>query len=210
MVTSAELKLGIQPWVIFVLAIFLYPGLSPVSSFGLGILNMTRLMAVYFTFGVVIGSDRNIRMFSAVPIALLPVLVAAGLMVSSLAGWSGLPYRHTFLPTSTFAFAGIIAVVAAALLLDKARLGSAIRFLGRHSLEIYLVHTIAMAGVRVALIKFAGISAPAPHLLLGTFAGLYIPIALVLFFERVDFQFAFTFPRSPRLGLTGHTNSSRP
>jgi uncharacterized membrane protein YcfT len=87
---------------------------------------------------------------------------------------------------------GTVAVVALALLTDKAKLESAIQFLGRHSLEIYLVHTIASAGVRITLLKFAHLSAPAPHLVLGTLAGLYIPIALLLLFKRVGLQFGFT------------------
>ena len=151
MVASAGLKLGFPPWVIFVAAVLLYPGLLPVSSFGLGILHMTRLMALYFGLGVFIGSEQNIRAISGAPVRWLPLGVAAGLLVSSFAGWSELPYRHAFLPTSMFAVSGIAAVVALALLADRAKLGAAIRFLGRHSLEIYVVHTMAMAGVRITL-----------------------------------------------------------
>ena len=155
---------------------------------------MARLMAVHFALGVFIGSEQHIRMISGTPVRWLAASVTAGLMVSSLAGWTELPYRHAILPACMFAVSGIIAVVALALLTDKAKLG-AIRFLGRYSLEIYLVHTIATAGVRVALIKFAHLSAPAPHLVLGTLAGLYIPIAVALLFEQVGFS---------RRGLSQH------
>jgi len=168
---------------------------------------MMRLMVLYFAFGVIIGSDQNIRMISCAPVRWLPVAVATGLMVSSLAGWSEAPYRHAFLPAATFAVSGIIAILALALLTDKAKFGTSIRLLGRYSLEIYLVHTIATAGVLVALIKFAHISAPAPHLVLGTLAGLYIPIGLALIFQRADFHFGFTLPRSPRLDLISQPNS---
>jgi membrane-bound acyltransferase YfiQ involved in biofilm formation len=193
---SAALKLGISPWVIFGSTILLYPGLLPISSFGLGILHMTRLMAVYFALGVAMGSDQSIRRISSTPAWRLHLAVVAGLIVSSLAGWSEAPYRDAFLLKATFAISGIMAVLAQALLIDKARLGAAFQLLGRYSLEIYLVHTIATAGARVALIKFAHISAPAPHLVLGTLAGLYIPIGLALIFRRVDFRFGFTLPRS--------------
>ena len=144
-VSSATLKLGVRPWAIFVSGILLYPGLLPVSSV-LGILNMARLMAVHFALGVFIGSEQHIRMISGTPVRWLAASVTAGLMVSSLAGWTELPYRHAILPACMFAVSEIIAVVALALLTDKAKLG-AIRFLGRYSLEIYLVHTIATAGV---------------------------------------------------------------
>jgi fucose 4-O-acetylase-like acetyltransferase len=207
MVASAALKLGFPAWAIFVAAVLLYPGLLPVSSFGLGILNMTRLMALYFGLGVFIGSEQNIRAISGAPVRWLPLGVAAGLLVSSLAGWSELPYRRAFLPTSMFAVSGIAAVVALALLADKAKLGAAIQLLGRHSLEIYVVHTIAMAGVRITLVKFAHISAPAPHLVLGMLAGLYIPMAVAVLFERVGFQFGFTLPKSVKPNLASQSNS---
>ena len=50
------------------------------------------------------------------------------------------------------------------LLFDELRFSAAFRFLGRYSLEIYLVHTIATAGARVALNKLAYISVPRPIL----------------------------------------------
>jgi fucose 4-O-acetylase-like acetyltransferase len=203
MTASASLKLGIAPWAIFGAAILLYPGLLPISSFGFGILHMTRLMAVYFALGVLIGNDQNIRRISSIPAGRLRLAVGAGLIVSSLAGWfEAAPFRDAFLLKATFAMSGIMAVLALALLVDQARLRAAFRLLGRYSLEIYLVHTIAAAGARVALIKFAHISAPAPHLVLGTLAGLYIPIGLAAIFQRVDFRFGFTLPRSLRLDPT--------
>jgi fucose 4-O-acetylase-like acetyltransferase len=190
---SALLKLGVSPWVVFVLAILIYPGLVPIS-YGLGVLATTSEMAIYIALGVIVGRDRDFRMISGIHVGWLVVGVVAGLMVASLAGLSELPYRHAFQPT--FAVSGTVAVVALALLTDKAKLEAAIQFLGRHSLEIYVVHTIASAGVRITLLKFAHVSAPTPHLVLGTLAGLYIPIAVVLLFERVGLRFGFKLPRS--------------
>jgi fucose 4-O-acetylase-like acetyltransferase len=198
MTVSVLLKIGVKKSVVFGVSILIYPALLPISLFGLGIINMTRLMLIYFALGVIIGSDHNIHRMSSQPVWSLPAAVATGLAVSSLAGWRQAPYRDAFLPTATFAISGIIAILALALLIDKARLGAAFRLLGRYSLEIYLVHTIATAGVRVALDKVAHISAPAPHLVLGTLAGLYIPIGLALIFQRVDFRYGFTLPRTVR------------
>jgi len=190
---SALLKFGVRPWVVFLLAILLYPELLPISSFGLGILNVTRMMAIYVALGVMLGSDQNIRLISDTQVCLLAAGVAAGLIVSSLAGWIELPYRNLFEPA--LAVSGIAAIVALALLTDKARVGATIQFLGRYSLAIYLVHGIASAGVRIMLIKFAHISAAAPHFVLGILAGLYMPILVVLIFERIGFQAGFAFPR---------------
>jgi hypothetical protein len=161
-------------------------------------------MAIYFVLGVIIGSDQAIHGMSIKPVWLLVAPAVAGLMVSSLAGYCEGPDRAVFLPTITFAISGIIGVLALALLMDKARFGTAFQCLGRYSLEIYVIYTIATAGVRVALNKFAHISAPAPHLVLDMLAGLYSPIGLALLFKRAGFRFGFTLARSRRLDLIGH------
>jgi hypothetical protein len=71
-------------------------------------------------------------------------------------------------------------------------------FLARYSLEIYLVHTIATAAVRISLTKFAHISAFAPHLVLGTLARIYNPMVVARLCDRVGFKFGFTLPRTAR------------
>lgn len=192
--TSALLKLGIRPWAIFLVAILIYPGLLPVSSGGWHVLAVTREMAIYTVLGIIVGGWRGLGMISGIHAGWLALGVVAGLMVASLAGLSELPYMYALQPV--FAVSGTVAVVALAVLTDKTKLAAAIQFLGRHSLEIYLAHTMASAAVRIALIKFAHVSEPVPHLMLGTLAGLYLPIAMVLLFERVGFRFAFTLPRS--------------
>jgi fucose 4-O-acetylase-like acetyltransferase len=198
-VVSILLKLGIKHWVIFGLAVLIYPGLLPMFSHETDILMEIRLMTIYLALGVVVGSDQNIRMISCIGSGWLVLGVVIGLMISSLAGWSELHSQIIepgyFRPL--FAVSGIVAVIALAHLTDKAKLGAPIRFLGRHSLQIYLVHTIASAGVRVALFNFFHLSASAPHVILGTLAGLYLPIGLVSLFKRGGLQFAFTFPPAP-------------
>jgi fucose 4-O-acetylase-like acetyltransferase len=190
------LRIGVKSWVIFGTSILLYPGVLPISSLGIGIIHMIRLMSIYFALGVLIGNDQNIERISTKHAWPLLMLVITGLFVSSLAGWRGTPYWGALLSRPAFAISGILAVLALAILIDKTRLAAIFQLLGRYSLEVYLVHTIATAGMRVALSKFAHIAAPGPHLILGTLAGLYIPIGLALLFKRIDFRFGFTLPRS--------------
>ena len=191
---SALLKLGVSPWVVFVLAILIYPGLLSISSYGWSVLAVTSGMAIYTALGVIIGRDReHFRIISAIHVCWLALAVVAGLTVASLAGLPELPYRNVFQPV--FAVSGAVAIVALAVLTDKAKLKATIQFLGRYSLEIYVVHSMASAGVRIMLLEFAHVSAPTPHLLFGTLAGLYMPIAVVLLFERVGFRFGFTLPK---------------
>ena len=44
---------------------------------------------------------------------------------------------------------------------------------------------------RIALVKFGHVTALAPHLILGTLAGLYLPLALALVLNRIGFRYAF-------------------
>jgi peptidoglycan/LPS O-acetylase OafA/YrhL len=152
------------------------------------------LFAIYLALGVVAASCRDLQSLSRIHVGWLALFVVAGLTASSLGGLPEFPYPYAFEPI--FAVSGTVAVVALALLSGIAKLDTPIQFLGRYSLEIYVVHTIASAAVRIALLKIAHVSAPAPHLVLGTLAGLYIPIALVLIFNRVGFRFGFTLPKS--------------
>src|SRR5262249_24139865 len=74
---SALLKLGVSPWVVFVLAILIYPGLLPISSYGQGALAATREMAVYVALGVVVGRDRDLCMISGIYVGWLALAVVA-------------------------------------------------------------------------------------------------------------------------------------
>jgi uncharacterized membrane protein YcfT len=94
------------------------------------------------------------------------------------------------------AVCGITGSVALAVLANKVKIDGAIQFLGQHSLEIYMAHVIASAGVRIALLRLADVSAPAPHVVLGTLAGLYFPIILALILSRIGFRFGFTLPKA--------------
>jgi hypothetical protein len=190
---SALLKLGIRPWAIFVISILIYPGVLPFFSYGWYALFWTSASAIYFAVGAIIGWDRDLGKISGIPRRWLFGIAVGGLIVSSLGGLSELPHRDALAPV--LAMSGIFGTVALAVLIATAKLDADIRFLGRHSLEIFVAHTIGSAGVRILLVKIGHVSAIAPHLALGILAGIYIPIALVIIFNRVGFRFGFTFPR---------------
>jgi fucose 4-O-acetylase-like acetyltransferase len=71
---------------------------------------------------------------------------------------------------------GIIVVSAAAVSLATSSVGNVFQFLGRRSLEIYVAHVLGTAGVRIALLKFAGVTAPSVHLFAGMVVGLAFPL----------------------------------
>ena len=199
MISAAGLmKLGFKPWAILILAIAMYPGLLPIPD-GPGVVVQTAAMAIYVAIGVNVGNDRNIRMLTSIPRLRLVAAAVAGLLVSSCAGWLQPTLRSQLLPA--LAVSGIMGTVALALLLERTKLSSIIASLGRYSMEIYLVHTIASAGVKIMLIRLVDVTDPAIHLILGTLAGVLLPIAMAIFCDWIGFRFAFRFPRRSKRPL---------
>ena len=188
---SALLRFGVRPWLVFGLGILVYPGVFPISYWW-DVLLATREFAIYVALGVLIGWDRDYRAISRIHIGWLAGVIVAGFTISSLGGFTYLQDWHALRPA--LAMSGTAAVVALGILINRVKLDAAIQFLGRYSLEIYVVHTISSAAVRIALDKFAHVSALAPHIVVGVLAGLYMPIVLVLIFQRVGFRFGFTIP----------------
>jgi fucose 4-O-acetylase-like acetyltransferase len=192
---AALLKLGVRTWIVFALAILVYPGLLPTAPLEWGVLALASACAMYVALGVIVGSRNGLLEISGLSVGELGFIVLAGLIISAFGGISGLPYRYALTPL--FALAGTYAVVALAVTVEKTTLNSVLRLMGRRSLEIYVAHTIVSAGVRVALLKFCNVSDVATHHLLGTLAGLSLPIAFALVLDRIGFPYAFTLP-APR------------
>lgn len=70
------------------------------------------------------------------------------------------------------AWAGVIAVTALAVLLDRVPpLSRLLGYLGRQSMVIFLAHTLALAAARIALMRL-GVDSVAVHLVLGTIIAL--------------------------------------
>jgi fucose 4-O-acetylase-like acetyltransferase len=72
-------------------------------------------------------------------------------------------------------------------------------YVGRRSLEIYLLHTVVAGAARVALIKVLGVTNVPVHLLVGTLVGVAVPVMFVYILERWKIPGVFSAP--PRLQL---------
>jgi fucose 4-O-acetylase-like acetyltransferase len=188
---SALLKLGAKPWAVFILAVLIYPGVLPIS-YGWGVLAEACNYAIYLALGLLLSANRDPITISRIPSGWLVTIILAWLLMSFFRVFDP---SDRYLPAPFLAVGGIAGTIAISVLSSNAKIDAAIRFLGRYSLEIYVAHVIALAGVRTALLQAADITAPAPHLVLGTLAGLYFPIALALIFNRVGFRFGFRLPR---------------
>ena len=67
------------------------------------------------------------------------------------------------------------------------------KYLSKYMLQIYLLHTIFAAGIRVVLLKF-GITAVVPHVLLGIIFSFVMPILCAMIAERITLLNFFFFP----------------
>ncbi len=99
---------------------------------------------------------------------------------------------------------GIAGTIAIAMAIDQHRIGGLLEWLGELSLPIYAAQVIAAAAIRVALQKVLHIHQFGPHLILGTVAGLAVPVILDVFALRVGFNYLFTF------GATKPANKNKP
>ena len=70
-----------------------------------------------------------------------------------------------------------------------------LRRYGVVSLEIYVAHTIAMAGTRIVLSKLFHIDNICIQLIAGMLAGVYFPLALWWLCRRFKFPYLFMLPK---------------
>jgi fucose 4-O-acetylase-like acetyltransferase len=94
------------------------------------------------------------------------------------------------------ALSGSVATLAVATVLARFRLSWCVQQWGKESLPIFVGHTLASAGFRITLQRFAHVKDPTLHLVGGVVAGLYVPIVLVAVTRYVGFDYLFAWPRS--------------
>jgi fucose 4-O-acetylase-like acetyltransferase len=92
------------------------------------------------------------------------------------------------------AILGTAAVVGLSVILSRTQAFRWIQLLGQISLQVFVAHVLATAGMRIALQRVLGISSVPAHIILGTFAGLAFPTLLVSVCHRMKFDVLFTWP----------------
>jgi hypothetical protein len=98
-------------------------------------------------------------------------------------------------PGMAAAACGIAASVSLAILLSRVGGWGFVRVLGLYSLEIYVAHTIASAGLRIVLQRGLKVDDPAAHIVIGTLGGIVLPLALLWLYRRFDAEWLFRLPR---------------
>ncbi|MCE9531484.1 MAG: acyltransferase [Planctomycetes bacterium] len=92
------------------------------------------------------------------------------------------------------AISGIAGTLALAALLSRSRLLVCVQRWGQASIPIFVAHTLASAGFRIALQRLAHVSDPAIHLVGGVLVSLYVPIMLAAIARRAGFDYLFAWP----------------
>lgn len=87
----------------------------------------------------------------------------------------------------------LLAVVCVSRLLSCWRLPWLVH-LGTASMGIYLMHTLATAGLRVGMTKVLGLHGEALYIFVGTLGGLLFPLLALWFLERRQFTWLFRMP----------------
>jgi len=194
--------------VLFALFYHLRPRQSPYIALGLGAIAFLSsplvpkvgplyyilAFSVFFALGIL---PRNrIESLTAPSIAILAGVWAAFGLSHLLIQRYGLPAPLYAGMSVSMAIAvlGIIGTSALSRLLDRHG-GRFLAYLGRQSLGIYLMHTIAASGARIILQNFCHVTSVPVHLAAGTIAGVAAPLLMLHSIDRLEIPGILAAPR---------------
>ncbi len=97
--------------------------------------------------------------------------------------------RWFYLSTGLIGTAGVILLSK---LLTRGKMIFILKHIGHYSLEIFVAHTIASAGIRIILQKVFNIENQYIHIFLGILFGILGPLILVELLRKIGFKYAFS------------------
>lgn len=156
-----------------------------------GTIDLVARNMIYFAFGGVLGQrflDGQSRERSS------PILVAiagCGYFLVAMAALINQSWDDLLAPA--VASIGIAATLALSLAISRWKIGEAIRLCGIYSLEIYVLHTIFSAGLRIVLLNRFGVDNAAIHIVGGILIGMLAPLIIANISYRLRFPYLFTF-----------------
>jgi fucose 4-O-acetylase-like acetyltransferase len=156
-----------------------------------------RIYGIYFAFGLLSTRYGWTERVGRAPSAALALVSALGFGAVAAAVVRPSGDGFNFVSYLAIALCGIAASVALAILLSRCRGMDFVRVIGVHSLEIYVAHTIASAGVRIVLVKGLSIHNIVAHVASGTFGGIVLPLLLSQFCRSYHADFLFRLPARP-------------
>ncbi len=158
------------------------------------LIDLVAQYAIFFGIGLVVADHlERIRGWMTLSRLLVVGPAMFGLMKLSVGvGWDQQP-GLSLVPAMT----GSAGMFSIALLVDRCRhLASCCRYLGQHSLQIYLASGYAAVATRIFLQKVLGLTELSLFLGLCSIAGLVGPLVLVACCKRFGIKFLFEWPTS--------------
>jgi fucose 4-O-acetylase-like acetyltransferase len=144
---------------------------------------------IYFGLGVFL-SDRVQGLYAVTGEAVLWGIGLAALGLVTLCVVMGIERFLMIAPL--VATLGIFAVTALAMAMGRRGIAKFVEGWGMVSLQIYVAHTLASAGFRIILQKAFGLDLAWVHVLGGVCFGMYAPVLLDRFCNRVGFRYLFS------------------
>jgi fucose 4-O-acetylase-like acetyltransferase len=179
------LSRGVRPWLLIAIFGVLYLAFRD---------DRLTYGAFYFSCGVVFDRHREVLWQALRRCTTLLGLVVVALQLAWVANRD--PHSTDIVPA---AIDGVVALFAIAFVLGVTthlaqRRSTWLADLGRQSMSIYVMHIIAGSGARIVMVKFMGIHGLPMHLVVGTLAGIALPLATQLPIVKRRLPFLLTPP----------------
>jgi fucose 4-O-acetylase-like acetyltransferase len=167
--------------------------LYAIDAGGGSVVGRTRDHLLFFATGA--AAANWFRPFGALPAWALAALAVVTLpMVAVVAPFRyDVPWPVVFL----LPLPGVTGSIAVSALLVRTGSMRWLQVLGRLSLEIYVAHMLATAGMRILLVRL-GITSVPLHVVLGTVVGVGFPVVLAVSANAVGFPYLFRWPALKR------------
>lgn len=183
---------GMSPFSIALVFAIAWLAKSPIANLGWSPLIASRVFGIYYALGALFQIQNAAFKLEDSRLSRLILLTISGFFVVSAAAiWPKARADLTILS----AISGILATAALSVYLDRSRIFRFVHLLGEYSLEIYLMHTIVSAGIRLALQRLFLVQDLSIHLILGTTGGLVIPLIFAAVCSRFRLEYLFRLPK---------------
>ena len=172
---------------IICLTIFGLPYFVSLGSWG--ILYQVVNYLPYVALGATINSVMNKWLSNLGVLNLIILSLGAFVIVSVYASHTSWSNHWISLLAGTI---GTFGVILLSEFLTRRKINSFLKRVGQLSLEIFLVHTLASAAVRIILQKVFHIEFVAVHIVAGVLFGILGPLCLIYLTHKVRFKYAFS------------------
>lgn len=190
-----KLKLHALVFLIFAAIIYTFGEASSLERTNY-ILGQLGQFTIYFVAGALLG-QKALHAVTEISSPRLAIIAALSLGFFAAVFALNTNFDYVYVWRSLTGPILVIGVIALSELLDRYKLMRFVQQWGLFSLEIYLVHVLVLAAVRVVLLKLLDINDWTLHFVIGSLAAIYVPIIIVLICRKIGFRYLFDWPAKP-------------